>query len=237
MPQIRITALIFAVLSLLGLLIGTFSEEWRYRYSKYNDEETVIEYREGWGLTHVSICLKCLLNCHVIHGERRACETIPYVEHLESLERRLERDRKLYWDDAPNIVKLEKEIASFRAIRRWGPVVKWASFAGLGLAVLFIVWALLHRRRLPRLVPLVSGAVVGLGLIALDVTFILVSRAYVAPKVTYAAVLHPLACALLIASAYCLYRKPVDPFAAVMAEVTDKDAGDKDAGDGGVLTR
>jgi len=219
MPKIRITALIFAVLALLGLLIGTFSEEWRYRYSKYNDGDTVIEYREGWGLTHVSICLKCLLNCEVIHGERRACETIPYVEHLKALQARLARDRKLYWDDAPNIVKLEKEISSFQAIRRWGPVVKWASFAGLGLAVLFIVWALLHRRRLPRLVPLVSGTVVGLGLIALDVTFILASRAHVAPKVTYAAVLHPLACVLLIASACCLFRKPVDPFAAIMAEV------------------
>jgi len=218
MPKIRITAVIFAILALLGLLIGTFSKEWRFRFSKYNNGDTVIEYREGWGLTHVTICQKCLLNCETLYGPRRVCDTFPYVEHLKVLEARLARDRGLYWDDAPNIVKLEKEIASFRAIDKWGPVVKWTSFAGLALAVLFLPWAFLHRRRLPRLVPLVSGVVVGLVLIALDVTFILASRAHIAPRVTYAAVLHPLACVFLMVSAFCLYRKPHDPFAEIMAE-------------------
>ncbi|MBU1244604.1 hypothetical protein KKD52_01435 [Myxococcota bacterium] len=219
MPKIRITALILSILSLVLLLVGTFSREWRYRFSRLSEGSAQLEYWEGWGLSDITICIKCVNGCEGIEGERRACNKILYAEHLASLESRLERARKMYFDDAPDVVRLQDEIRNFRAIDRWGPIVRKVSFAGFGVAGLFIFWALLHRRRLPALVPLVLGVAVGLALVSLDLVFITFSRTAIAPKLTHAAVLHLLGAALLLPAAWCLFRKPVDPFAAIMAEV------------------
>ena len=219
MPKIRITALILSILSLVFLLVGTFSWEWRYRFSRLSEGSAQLEYWEGWGLSDITICIKCVSGCEAIEGERRACNKIRYAEHLASLEFRLERARKMYFDDAPDVVRLQDEIRNFRAIDRWGPIVRKVSFAGFGVACLFILWALMHRRRLPALVPLVLGVTAGLALVSLDLVFITFSKTAIAPKLTHAAVLHLLGGALLLPAAWCLFKKPVDPFALIMAEV------------------
>jgi len=230
MPKIRIAALIFAVLSLVMLLVGTFSREWRYRFSRLNEGGAILEYWEGWGLQDITLCVKCIQGCEGIEGERRACNQVRYAEHLSTLQARAERARKMYWDDAPDLIRLQKEIQNFRSIDRWGPIVRTVSFAGIGLAGLFILWALLHRFRLPGLVPLIAGLAVGLALVSLDLVFITVSKAYIAPKLTHAAILHLLGSALLLPAAWCLFKKPVDPFAAIMAEAGSNDADPGPAG-------
>lgn len=221
MPKVRITAVIFAVLAIVSLLLGAFSKEWRYRFSKRTETGTTLEYREGWGLSGATVCIKCLLGCNQILGERRACETITYKKHVKSLEIRYDRLRKYFWEDSPDMKRLKKEIKTFDKIRIFGPVLKYTTLAGVLLAVFFIILAYLHKKKFPRLIPIISGFFFTFVLLTGAVIFIIWTKTHHAPKVTFSAFIHIFGSIFLSVSAVCLYIKPTDPFASVMDQLKD----------------